>query len=331
MHSWWALLALPAALLIGFAFSAVCMALTTYMTSWQDFDKITLLQLPMFLFSATFFPITRLPGGRAVGRRVHPALPRRRALPRAHHRCAVVGLRGLGGLPGRDGSRRAVRRATTARRAAADLSSRGPSWMAVIRGRSAGSARRAVTVVIMLRAWPRRSSPTPRTGPGSCASRARSAATTRARWTATASAPGCVRTPPCGHRRSRTQALPRDQPPSTWSPLEYACHVRDVHRVFSDRLRAMIDEDTPHYDNWDQDVTAVEDRYGEQDPATVADELGEAARTVAAQYDAVGDEPTWQRAGLRSDGSEFTVDTLGRYHLHDVVHHAWDVRDTLVP
>ena len=57
IHSWWALLALPAAMLIGFAFSAVCMGLTTYMKSFQDFDKITLAQLPMFLFSATFFPI----------------------------------------------------------------------------------------------------------------------------------------------------------------------------------------------------------------------------------------------------------------------------------
>ena len=58
--SWWAVLALPAAILIGFAFSAVCMALTTYMKSWQDFDKITLAQLPLFLFSGTFFPITTL-------------------------------------------------------------------------------------------------------------------------------------------------------------------------------------------------------------------------------------------------------------------------------
>ncbi|PRY48356.1 lipooligosaccharide transport system permease protein [Knoellia remsis] len=57
VHSWWAVLALPATLLIGFAFSAVCMGLTTYMTSFQDFDKITLAQLPMFLFSATFFPV----------------------------------------------------------------------------------------------------------------------------------------------------------------------------------------------------------------------------------------------------------------------------------
>ena len=62
LHSWTAILALPAALLIGFAFSAVCMALTTWMTSWQDFDKITLIQMPLFLFSATFFPITAYDG-----------------------------------------------------------------------------------------------------------------------------------------------------------------------------------------------------------------------------------------------------------------------------
>nr|WP_193607773.1 ABC transporter permease [Nocardioides lijunqiniae] len=60
VQSWWVLLALPAALLIGFAFSAVFMAVTTYMTSWQDFEKITLVQMPLFLFSATFFPITAL-------------------------------------------------------------------------------------------------------------------------------------------------------------------------------------------------------------------------------------------------------------------------------
>jgi lipooligosaccharide transport system permease protein len=62
VDSWWAILALPATLLIGFAFSAVCMSLTTYMKSWQDFDKITLVQIPMFLFSATFFPVTAFDG-----------------------------------------------------------------------------------------------------------------------------------------------------------------------------------------------------------------------------------------------------------------------------
>ncbi len=59
--SWWAVLAVPAALLIGFAFSAVGMALTTYMRSWQDFEYVQLAIMPMFLFSATFFPVTAFP------------------------------------------------------------------------------------------------------------------------------------------------------------------------------------------------------------------------------------------------------------------------------
>ncbi len=61
VHSWWAVLAAPAALLIGFAFGGAAMALTTYMRSWQDFDYVTLGTLPLFLFSATFFPITAFP------------------------------------------------------------------------------------------------------------------------------------------------------------------------------------------------------------------------------------------------------------------------------
>ncbi len=62
IESWWAVLALPAVLLIGFAFSAVCMAATTWMRNFQDFDKITLFQLPLFLFSATFFPVDTYSG-----------------------------------------------------------------------------------------------------------------------------------------------------------------------------------------------------------------------------------------------------------------------------
>lgn len=59
--SWWALLALPAAVFIGFAFAAVGMFATTFMRSWVDFDYITLAIQPMFLFSATFFPLSTYP------------------------------------------------------------------------------------------------------------------------------------------------------------------------------------------------------------------------------------------------------------------------------
>jgi len=62
-RSWWTLLAAPAAVVIGYAFAGAGMALTTWMRSWQDFDFITLAVLPMFLFSATFFPLERYPDG----------------------------------------------------------------------------------------------------------------------------------------------------------------------------------------------------------------------------------------------------------------------------
>lgn len=57
----WAVLAVPAALLIGFAFSSVGVAVTTFMRQWQDEEIVQLALQPMFLFSATFFPITFYP------------------------------------------------------------------------------------------------------------------------------------------------------------------------------------------------------------------------------------------------------------------------------
>jgi lipooligosaccharide transport system permease protein len=60
--SWWAVLAWPATWLIGFAFAGAGMALTTFMKSWQDFEYVQLAIIPMFLFSATFFPVTAFGG-----------------------------------------------------------------------------------------------------------------------------------------------------------------------------------------------------------------------------------------------------------------------------
>ncbi len=59
--SWWALVALPCATLLGGAFSATGFATTCFMRSWTDFDKITLVSVPLFLFSATFYPLSELP------------------------------------------------------------------------------------------------------------------------------------------------------------------------------------------------------------------------------------------------------------------------------
>lgn len=58
----WATLCYPAAVLISFAFAAIGMAATSYMRGWQDFDKVSLAIIPLFLFSATFYPLTVYPG-----------------------------------------------------------------------------------------------------------------------------------------------------------------------------------------------------------------------------------------------------------------------------
>lgn len=61
VDSWWGLLVVPASLLVAAGFAACFMAITTWMKSWQDFEFITLAVMPLFLFSATFFPITAFP------------------------------------------------------------------------------------------------------------------------------------------------------------------------------------------------------------------------------------------------------------------------------
>ncbi len=106
--------------------------------------------------------------------------------------------------------------------------------------------------------------------------------------------------------------------------LEYGCHVRDVFRIFDGRLALMLAEDGPVFDDWDQDATAVAERYDLQDPIVVADELATAAGALAERLDGVSGAE-WERTGVRSNGSPFTVETLGRYMVHDPLHHLWDV------
>ena len=120
-----------------------------------------------------------------------------------------------------------------------------------------------------------------------------------------------------GHLRQRPQ-------PDRWSTVEYGCHVRDALTIFGHRVELMVATDGAHFENWDQDATAVAERYHEADPAPVAAALVEAAEALAAEFDSVTDE-AWAHTGVRSNGSVFTVESIGRYLLHDIVHHVYDV------
>jgi len=111
-------------------------------------------------------------------------------------------------------------------------------------------------------------------------------------------------------QRPDVRARPR---PQVWSPLASACHVRDVLVLFDQRLQRRLA---------DQDATAVHARYDEQDPAAVAEQIPPAAAQLAHRFAQVTDR---SRAGRRSDGAVFTVDSFARYLLHDPVHHLHDV------
>ncbi|MEP7045606.1 MAG: DinB family protein [Ilumatobacteraceae bacterium] len=113
-----------------------------------------------------------------------------------------------------------------------------------------------------------------------------------------------------------------------WSALEYGCHVRDVFQLGVSRANRMLLEDNPSFANWDQDETAVAEHYELQDPLTVADDLSAASTALADIYETVSGKQ-WDRPGTRSDGSPFTVETFGRYFLHDPVHHVVDVQKGL--
>jgi hypothetical protein len=86
----------------------------------------------------------------------------------------------------------------------------------------------------------------------------------------------------------------------------------------------MLTEDEPTFANWDQDETAIAERYAEADPEAVAEEIEAAAMAFVTRLRSLEPEQL-ERRGRRSDGSEFTVTTLSQYFLHDVIHHLWDV------
>jgi len=122
---------------------------------------------------------------------------------------------------------------------------------------------------------------------------------------------------------ARTNARTRPDE-ATWSPTEYACHVRDVAVLYAHRLHRMLTEDDPEYLNWSSDDAAIEGAYADQYPDAVLPDLERDLRALADAFDSVLAKD-WQRPGRRSDGARFTVDSFARYLLHDVVHHGWDV------
>jgi hypothetical protein len=86
----------------------------------------------------------------------------------------------------------------------------------------------------------------------------------------------------------------------------------------------MLNEEDPLYPNWDQDASAIAERYEEQDPETVVGSLTTNAEALAERLERIS-AVEWERPGRRSDGASFTVNSISRYMIHDPIHHVWDV------
>lgn len=110
----------------------------------------------------------------------------------------------------------------------------------------------------------------------------------------------------------------------TWSPVEYACHVRDMISVLQQRVEAMLSQHNPDLADFDGNAEAVKREYWRADRNTVLSELSENARLTADLVDTV-EGKQWELPGRRSDGFEFTIATLCLYIGHELEHHLYDV------
>jgi DNA segregation ATPase FtsK/SpoIIIE, S-DNA-T family len=114
--------------------------------------------------------------------------------------------------------------------------------------------------------------------------------------------------------------------PDVWSPLEYTCHVRDVMLMQRDRLYVALVEDEPSFKPMYREQRVVFDRYSEQDPPIVADQLAMAASLFSHAYEALTDEQ-WERS-LRygyPNPQVRDVEWVGHHTLHEAVHHLQDI------
>ncbi|HEX6313001.1 MAG TPA: DinB family protein [Acidimicrobiia bacterium] len=118
--------------------------------------------------------------------------------------------------------------------------------------------------------------------------------------------------------------------PSTWSPLEYGCHLRDVLVVQRERVLAARRVDCPSFEPMGRDERVEHDGYAEQDPARVALQLSEAAYMFANDLSRLAPDD-WARSVVYNYPKrlERSLRWVAMHTLHEVRHHLLDVRRQL--
>lgn len=119
------------------------------------------------------------------------------------------------------------------------------------------------------------------------------------------------------------EQLRRRPDPSTWSALEYACHVRDCLVLYEWRIRRVLAEDRPGLPQMRRDAVVVERSYNQQDPATVIEEMAANYVRLAELLGQVSDTQ-WDRVGIR-EGEELSAAWMAVNTLHEARHHLTDL------
>jgi hypothetical protein len=110
---------------------------------------------------------------------------------------------------------------------------------------------------------------------------------------------------------------------STWSALEYACHVRDCFALYDWRIRTVLAEERPEFPQMRRDAIAVEHGYNDQRPADVAGKIAANHARLAGLLDHItGTE--WQRVGIR-EGEPLSIAWMAVNTLHEARHHLMDI------
>jgi hypothetical protein len=114
--------------------------------------------------------------------------------------------------------------------------------------------------------------------------------------------------------------------PGVWSILEYGCHVRDLLTVQRERVTQALDLDNPDFASMRREERVAEERYNEQVPTVVADQLADGADALAGQLESL-DDAGWRRTGLYHWPVTMlrSVEWIGQHSLHECVHHLKDI------
>jgi S-DNA-T family DNA segregation ATPase FtsK/SpoIIIE len=120
--------------------------------------------------------------------------------------------------------------------------------------------------------------------------------------------------------------------PASWSLLEYGCHVRDVLRIQRERVLLAQVEDVPRFASMRRDERAIEEKYNEQKPTTVATAVQDGAADLAETLAGL-DEAGWLRVGIYPwpESHVRTVEWIGRRTAHELAHHLFDCHRLLDP